>query len=287
MKRTIEVPRMEVSRHHTHSSSLSSIGSLFSDLDSSAWLPEHQHSPQLPPIQIAVTHHAEPQSLERCRDGPEMLAILSSSSPEIHALCKSGNFSSSSTLGYHHHRRSSSIGSNISAASSSIGSPSPMKTTLSEEVAQRLDRPIPNRVSLSPTMSLPRSPLQDITDDLVLSFASIHIPSSSSSSKASSSVSIVDEESNKENIPPLASSACRYHVKASPKSRRPPKPSPTHSRRWSLHRRISFDSLPSPREIGSSPGAAAGPPQRNRPRHRRNTRHVCLPRSKSPSLCTS
>ena len=163
MKRgTIEIPRMEVSRHHTHSSSLSSIGSLISDLDSSfAWLPEH-HSPQLLPIQIVT--HAEPQYLERRRVGPEMLAILSSSSPEIHALCKSGNFSSSSTLGHHHHRRSSSIGSNISAGSSSIGSPSPMMTTLSEEAAQRLNRPIANPVSLSPTASLPRSPLQDVTD---------------------------------------------------------------------------------------------------------------------------
>jgi hypothetical protein len=286
MKRTIEVPRMEVSRHHAHSSSLSSIGSLISDLDSSAWLPEH-HSPQLP-IQI-VTPHAEPQYLERRRVGPEMLTILSSSSPEIHALCKFENSSSSSTLGYHHHRRSSSIGSNISAGSSSIGSPSPMMTTLSEEVAQRLDRPIPNRVSLSPTISLPRSPLQDVTDDLVLSFASIHI---SSSSPKARSVSDVDEESNKENVPP--SPTCRHDVKESPKSRRPPKPSPTHSRRWSLHRRISFDSLPSPREIGSSPGPHLQRQQststlehRNRPRHRRNTRHVCLPRSKSPSLCTS
>jgi hypothetical protein len=272
MSRTIEVPRNAVSRHHTHSSSLSSIGSLISDLDSSAWLPE-PHSPHRP-IQIETHDDVGPQYPERRRAGPEMLAILSSSSPEIHALCKSANFSSSSTLGYHHHRRSSSIGSNISAGSSSIGSPSPMMTTLSEEVAQRLDRPIPNRVSLSPTMSLPRSPLQDVTDDLALSFASIHL----SSSKASG-VPIVDEESNKENVPPVSS--CRHHVKESPKSRRPPKPSPTHSRRWSLHRRISFDSLPSPREIGSS-----GPRSRPR-RHRRNTRHVCLPGSKSPSLCTS
>lgn len=286
MKRTIEVPRNAVSRHHTHTSSLSSIGSLISDLDSSAWLPEH-HSPHRP---IQIESHAEPQYPERRRVGPEMLAILSSSSPEIHAICKSGNFSSSSTLGYHHHRRSSSIGSNFSAGSSSIGSPSLMMTTLSEEVAQRLDRPIPNRVSLSPTMSLPRSPLKDITDDFVISFASIRLSSSSvTSPKASTSVSNVDEESNKENVPPT--SFCRHHVKESTKNRRPPKPSPTHSRRWSLHRRISFDSLPSPREIGSSAGPHLQRQQsmehRSRPRHRRNTRHVFLPGSKSPSLCTS
>jgi hypothetical protein len=271
MRRTIEVPRSAVSLHHTHSSSLSSFGSLISDLDSSAWLPE-PHSPHRP---IQIETHAEPQYLERRRAGPETLAILSSSSPEIHALCKSGNFPTPSTLGYHHHRRSSSNGSNISAGSSSFGSPSPMMTTLSEEVAQRLDRPIPNRVSLSPTMSLDRSPLQDVTDDLVLSFASIHLPSSSKAN----SVSNVDEESNKENVPPLSS--CRHYVKESPKGRRPPKPSPIHRRRWSLHRRISFDSLPSPREIRSPS------PRSHRPRHRRNTRHVCLPGSKSPSLCTS
>jgi hypothetical protein len=218
-----------------------------------------------------------------------MLAILACSSPEIHALCKTANLSSSSlSLGYHHHRRSSS-GSNMSfGSSSSIASPSPMITTLSEEVAQRLDRPIANRVSLSPTTTLPRSPLEDVTDDLVFSFESIHL----NSSKKTSSVSNIDEESNKENVPP--SPTCRHDVKESPKSRRPPKPSPTHSRRWSLHRRISFDSLPSPREIGSSPGPHLQRQQststlehRNRPRHRRNTRHVCLPRSKSPSLCTS
>jgi hypothetical protein len=279
MKGTIEVSRIEVSRHHAHTSSLSSIGSWGSDLDSSAWLPE-LHSPHQP---IENETHAEPQYLERRRVGPEMLAILSSSSPEIHALCKSANFSSSSAVGCHHHRRSSSTGSNISAGSSSIGSPSPMMTTLSEEVAQRLDRPIANRVSLSPTMSLPRSPLEDVTDDLVVSFASFHL--SSSSSKASS-VSKADEESNKENVPPMSPS-CR--VKESPKSRRPPKPSPTHSRRWCLHRRISFDSLPSPREIGS-PGlqrqqSMSALEHRSRPRHRRtNTRHIF---SKSPSLCTS
>jgi hypothetical protein len=282
MKGTIEVSRIEVSRHHAHCSSLSSIGSLISDLDSSAWLPEHC-SPQHP---IQNETHAEPQYPERRRAGPERLAILACSSPEIHALCKSGNLSSSSTLGYHHHRRSSSIGSNISAGSSSIGSPSPMMTTLSEEVVQRLDRPIPNRVSLSPTMSLPRSPLEDVTDDLVLSFESIHL-----SSSKTSSVSNVDKESNKENVPPVSS--CRHYVKESPKSRRPPKPSPTHSRRWSLHRRISFDSLPSPREIGS-PGTQLQRQQsmsalehRSRPRHRRNSRHIFFPRSKSPSLCTS
>jgi hypothetical protein len=274
MKRTIEVSRIEVSRQHTHSSSLSSIGSWGSDLDSSGWLPEHET-------------HAEPQYLERRRVGPEMLAILASSSPEIHALCKTGNLSSSSTLGFHHHRRSSSIGSNISAGSSSIGSPSPMVTKLSEEVAQRLDRPIANRVSLSPPLSLPRSPLEDVTDDLVVAFESLHL----SFSKASS-VSYVGEESNKENVPPLSS--CRHDAKESPKSRRPPKPSPSHSRRWSLHRRISFDSLPSPREIGSPAGPQLQRQQsmsalehRSRPRHRRNTRHFFLPRSKSPSLCTS
>jgi hypothetical protein len=270
MSRIIEVPRSAVSRHHAHSSSLSSFGSLISDLDSSAWLPE-PHSPHRP-IQIETHDHVEPQDLERRRAGPERLAILSCSSPEIHALCKSGNFPSSSTPAYHdQHRRGSSIGSNISAGSSSAGSPFPMMTTLSEEDAQRLDRPIPNRVSLSPTISLPRFPLQDITDDLVVSFSSVHL--SSSSSKTS------DEESNKENVPPLSS--CRHHVKESPKGRRPPKPAPTLSRRWSRHRRISFDSLPSPREISS-------PSPRSRPRHRRNTRHVCLPSgSKSPSRCTS
>jgi hypothetical protein len=284
MKRTIEVTRIEVSRHHAQCSSLSSIGSWGSDLDSSAWLPEHC-SPQHHPIQIET--HTEPQHLERRPVGPERLAILSCSSPEIHALCKSGNFSSSSTLGYHHHSRSSSNGSNISAGSSSTGSPSPMMTTLSEEVAQRLDRPIANRVSLSPPMTLPRSPLEDITDDLVLSFESIHFYSSSKAI----SVSNVDEESNKENVPPLLS--CRHIVKESPKSRRPPKPSPTQSRRWSLHRRLSFDSLPSPREIGS-PGPQVQRQQsmsalehRSRPRHRRNSRHIFLPGSKSPSLCTS
>jgi hypothetical protein len=279
MKRTINLPPIEVSRHHDRSGSLSSIGSWGSfSLDSSAWLPDqpsysHQHP-------ILNEYHAEQQTLRRRRVGPEMLAILASSSPEIHALCKSVNFSSSSLD--HHHRRGSSIGSNISAGSSSIGSPSLMVTKLSEEVAQRLDRPVASRVSLSPTMPLSRSPLADVTDDLGIAFASIHLYPNTTT------VSNVDEESNKENVPPMIS--C-HQMKESPKSRRPPKPTPTHRSRWSLHRRISFDSLPSPGEIGT-----AGPhlqrqqrmsasQHRGRPRHRRNTRHIFLPRSKSPSLC--
>lgn len=252
---------IEVSRHHTRNSSLSSIGSWGSscdvDISSVGWLPEH---------------HACSSNESRRRVAPDLpLAILASSSPEIHALCKSA----SSLLSGH--RRSGSVGSCLSnGSSSSLGaSPSLLLTTaLPEDMSQRLDRPVANRVSLSPDFC--QSPLRDVTEDLAVSLERIHIYTKP----------MELDEFNKENIPPHM-----LFCESSPLSSRRPPIKPAHKafrRRITLHRRISCDSLPSTREISSAPPLLrqqSTPMMSTRPRHRRNTTQIVLPRANKPSTC--
>ena len=251
MKRTIDT-----SRHHYRDNSISS---LESDASLSMRLSEDENTPE----------HSNAQ--RRRLSGPDMIAILASSSPEIQALCKK-KLPLEQQASFHLHSNLSNSSSSVSLENTSSEEKddqdafSPSWTSTSEAVSTA------TRVSMSP-LADNRSPLQDVTEEITNTLGNIRLHPTPRK--------LDRQESNKENIPPPLTP---QDTKTTISPTHPPKP-----QRPTLHRRVSFDMLPSPSEISSphrgvqlhhanssSTGHSITKPRR-RPRHRRNTTQIVVP----------
>jgi len=243
MKRTIDT-----SRHHCRDNSISSLESNESFI---LRLSEDEETPE----------HSNAQ--RRRLSGPEMVAILASSSPEIQALCKKLPLEQQPSFHFH-----SSISKSSNSSLENNGSKEKHDTHTPFWTSTEAVSTTANRVSMSPPLANNRSPLQDVTGEITASLSNIRLyPSPRKLDR---------QESNKENIPPPLTP---QEAKTTISPTHPPKPE-----RPTLHRRVSFDMLPSPSEISSphrtlhhanSTGHLMS--KRRRPRHRRNTTQIVVP----------
>jgi hypothetical protein len=233
---------------HRRDSSLSSFGSL----------PSASSGDDFSVVHLPASPGSPSKSVQcRRRLGAEM-SILAATSPEIKALNLPITPSFPQELTARHHRSNSNASasscsnSSISSCSRPMGSLTPLLASMDD-----VDGPpgLPERF-----MQAAIHIFVDETDNLIQTFQNHNLDANGDYIQQYG-----DAAEDKENIHPNL-----IHIKVVPPTRkkafgkrhvttqqRPPKPfqRPTSLKRCSLHRRASYDSLPSPEQIGPSPSA--------------------------------
>jgi len=269
MKRSVEVSRK--ASLHKRDSSLSSLGS--SSLESfpsspqrrRLYAPEHHHRPEQQPQQQPPPPQPQPHH--------PGLMILARSSPEIQAMLRRQSSNASSTTTVSSTTTSASLMSFHQHLLPPQAPPSRLDSSRSYLSAPEL--PVAGR---SIDDEDHRIPMEDLSESVRLSLNRISL-FSAMLPEESASTSTSSTSSRKENVPPKRPGQ-------SVAARQRPRPG-------SMHRRVSFDMLPSPSEIinvnsDSTAAAAASDvgtsstlqrPRHSgrRPSHRRNRVHIVLP----------
>jgi hypothetical protein len=297
------------------------------------------HPPLSPPIEAVLkvssssyfsdesdepSHLQEPQQSDRLvAVEPEMaIAILASSSFEIHALCNAAPSTLETMMQFPCYTADF-----LDDRPTSVVVSSKSSMCLKEETPLELaddardddyDFFVPDRASLSPSTTVStssaaspcftdseeevahqgyrRNPLSDITRSLS------RMCFNSSPAKTCANTTTFDE-ANKENIPPPLRLLFDDNPPSGPSNLRKQRPlgstivsfstssstSPVHKvAKTTMHRRVSFDMLPLPSEIDSSPGSAASKANlQQQPHHDGDQQHFVVVEKENSKLCSS